>query len=196
MSGRVGDGAAPVVLVAALRVEAWALGGPVTVVGMGPDRAAAGGAALAARLPPDVAVVVSGVCGGLDGSLAPGTVLVADRVAGEGLPERTFPQADTVAAALRGAGLAVAVGPLWSSATVVRGAARRRLAATGAVAVDMESAALVAALPGRPVAVVRVVADTPDHGPVRGGLRALVTLRRLRRALAWWPPGVGGSGPA
>lgn len=171
-----------------MRIEAWVLGRGVAVVGMGPRRAASGGAALAARLPPAAPVVVTGVCGGLAGRLRPGTVVVADRVCGPGLPERSLAGAEDLARAVHGRGLAVEVGQLWSAPTLVRGAERARLAADGALAVDMESAALLASLGDRPVAVARVVADTADRGVVRGGLVALAGLRRLRPALLAWVP--------
>ena len=60
--------------------------------------------------------------------------------------------------------------------------ARARLAATGALAVDMETAALVGVPWQRPVTVVRAVSDTLDRellspAIIRGGWRALRPLR-------------------
>jgi 4-hydroxy-3-methylbut-2-enyl diphosphate reductase len=83
-------------------------------------------------------------------------------------------------------------GLLLSAERVVTGRARRALAANGALAVDMETSAWVEALAGRRLAVVRVVADGPDVGMVRGGLRGLRTLRRLRPLLERWA-GDGGA---
>ena len=81
-------------------------------------------------------------------------------------------------------GLRVRVGPMVSCDYVVGGAnERERLAATGALAVDMESAAIARAVAGVPTAVVRVIVDTA-YSPVArlatvpAGVRALSVLRR------------------
>ena len=66
-------------------------------------------------------------------------------------------------AALRPQGLRVHIGPMVSIDHIVNsGAERERLARTGALAVDMESSAIVRALHSSdvPVAVVRVIVDT------------------------------------
>ncbi len=172
----------PPVMVVALRIEALALGRPVVVAGMGPRRAARAGAALARRLAPGSRVVVCGVCGALDPALSSGTVVVADTVGRPGAAPTPLPEVPGLAGALRSAGLVVVQCPIVSVGRVARGEQRRRLAATAA-AVDMESAALVEALDGHPVAVVRVVADTPVSGLVSGGVRALRVLHRLRPVL-------------
>ncbi len=72
-----------------------------------------------------------------------------------------------------------------------------RLAATGAIAVDMESAAIVRAAAGVPTAVVRVIVDTA-YSPGRiawprlpSGARALMTLRKIGPALRQWADLVG-----
>ncbi|MCZ9341098.1 1-hydroxy-2-methyl-2-butenyl 4-diphosphate reductase, partial [Streptomyces sp. TRM76130] len=77
---------------------------------------------------------------------------------------------------------------------VVRGAERAELGATGAIAVDMESAAtLLSAVrtAARPVAAVRVVVDAPEHelvriGTVRGGISAVRVLRSVLPAFYEW----------
>jgi hypothetical protein len=73
----------------------------------------------------------------------------------------------------------------------VRGGERDRLRRTGALAVDMESPWLAAAADGRPLAVLRVVLDGPEHellrlALVRNGLCALGRLRAAAPALARW----------
>jgi 4-hydroxy-3-methylbut-2-enyl diphosphate reductase len=71
----------------------------------------------------------------------------------------------------------------------VDGAERAALAATGALAVDTESAALAAAAGGLPVLVVRAVSDTPSRplrstSVVHSGLSALRSLRVAAPVLA------------
>lgn len=183
-------------VVVALRIEGWAVGRPVTVVGMGPGRATTAGAVLAAATPAGTPLVLTGVCGGLVPTLAPGDVVVASTVtAAPGSatgPCRWALDAEPMLAAIRAAGLRAVAGTLVSSDRLARGsAARAALAADGALAVDMESAALLRLLEGRPVAVARVVADAPGNGMVIGGVRALATLRRLRPALDAWAATAG-----
>ncbi|WP_018384767.1 phosphorylase family protein [Wenjunlia vitaminophila] len=88
----------------------------------------------------------------------------------------------------------VHTGLLAGADHVVRGRERAELRAAGALAVDMESAAVVRAALAtgpRPVAAVRVVVDTPDHellrpGTLRSGLVAYRTLRALVPAFTAW----------
>jgi 4-hydroxy-3-methylbut-2-en-1-yl diphosphate reductase len=90
------------------------------------------------------------------------------------------------------AGLRARVGTIASARRLVVGDARGRLAAAGAIAVDMESAWLAPAAAGRPFAVVRVVVDTPErevHRPLataNGIFRACAVLRRAVRPLEIW----------
>jgi nucleoside phosphorylase len=91
-------------------------------------------------------------------------------------------------------GRTVHTGPLTGSDHVIRGHERSELLATGAIAVDMESAAtlLSAVRTGeRPVAAVRVVVDAPEHelvriGTVRGGISAFRVLRSVLPAFFEW----------
>ncbi len=190
-AGSARRAARPVVVVA-MRVEAVAVGGRPVVVGMGAERAALSGALLSDGLAPDETVVVAGVCGGLDPGLASGTVVLAEAVCRADGEQRRLPPQPQLGRALAASGLAVVERTVVSAERVVRGAARRELARVGSV-VDMESAALVEALGGHRVAVVRVVADTPETGMVRGGLVALRVLRRVGRVLGGWrPPANGG----
>ena len=97
---------------------------------------------------------------------------------------------DALAAALRSVGLTVHTGPLFSADAVVRGERRAELHAAGVMAVDMETAGALRALPaGLPAAAVRVVVDTPDHellrpGTLLHGLRAWRALRTAAPVLA------------
>ncbi len=102
-----------------------------------------------AELAPD-ALVVAGVAGGLDPTLRPGDVVVATEVR-DGHGRIVQRAASPLVAELRRMGLRVRTGPIVSSDRIVRGhAARARLATTGAIAVDMESAAIVRAAARRP----------------------------------------------
>ena len=189
---------------APLRLEARAVaaGAPeATVVrtGMGPRRAAA----TARRLRPTgpvagwSAVAVTGVGGALVNGLAPGDLVVADRVlqsSGETVAE--LPAAALIAADLRRHGLMVHVGAVVSTDRLVHGAARARLAATGAVLADMESAALLAQPWGIPTAVVRAVSDAPGHelwsvATPAHGLAALRALRAAAPTLQRWAAAAG-----
>ncbi|HKE79254.1 MAG TPA: 4-hydroxy-3-methylbut-2-enyl diphosphate reductase [Solirubrobacteraceae bacterium] len=178
-----------------LRIEARALspelgdGVALQRTGMGPRRARAA-ARRAAQADAD-AIAVAGFCGALDPGLEPGDIVVATELR-EG--ERTIacPAAALLAGALRRAGLRVHEGPIVSTPRLVRGAARADLRATGAIAVDMESAWLAEAAARRPFAVVRAVVDTPAHeltDPValaRGAREAYRALRAAAPVLGDW----------
>jgi 4-hydroxy-3-methylbut-2-en-1-yl diphosphate reductase len=139
--------------------------------------------------PPTGAVVVAGVAGALTGDLEPGDLVVATRVIGA-TGERELPAAPLLAGALRRAGLRVHLGPIVTTDHVVDDpAARAELAGTGAIAVDTESALLVAG--AEHAVVVRAIVDTPDHrllspGTPARGLAALNALRRAAPVLAEW----------
>ncbi|GGV25633.1 hypothetical protein GCM10010182_55410 [Actinomadura cremea] len=206
------DAAAPggLVVCAALRLEARAVRrglarAPVVVVGY------------RARRPPRASggvLAVVGFGGALDERLRPGDVLVADEIRGAGpalpchRPEALAGElARELARELAGpytgelvrenvrarpaGGPGVVVGPLLTSPNVVAGAERARLAAQGARAVDMETAVLAAAAPGRRLAAVRVIVDGPRHplwrpGTLARGVTALRTLARVGPALERW----------
>jgi Phosphorylase superfamily len=196
-SGRIPAG--PLLVACALGVERAALRGvdrlaPAGLVallrtGMGPlsaERAVAG----ALRGDPALraaAVLVTGFCAGLAPGMRPGDVVVDDRSDGAGR------LAEAVARHVRGP-VSVHTGRIADSDHVVRGAERSVLRTTGAVAVDMESAAVrraaLAAGP-RPVAAVRVVVDTPEYelvrvGTLRTGVVAFRVLRSLLPAFHVW----------
>jgi len=182
----------PTVVCAPLRTE-WAalrLGGlPARRTGMGPRRSAARSGALAGG-----PVLVAGVGGGLAAQVRPGDVVVADEVRGHPDGPVSVPSAPLLASALRRAGLTVHIGPVVSQPRVTYGAERERLAATGALAVDTETAWL--APPGQPFAAVRSIVDTADSplwslGTVTRGVGALAALRRAAPALADWSAATG-----
>ncbi|MFD3535843.1 1-hydroxy-2-methyl-2-butenyl 4-diphosphate reductase [Streptomyces sp. NPDC058664] len=215
MGREPGPGAPPPLLVAcALGIEQLALRsgdragapGPVTVLrtGMGPDRARrAVSRALGEERWRDAAVIASGFCAGLAPGMHPGDLVVADETRG---PDGTTPCTGTellVKALVRAVpGRAVHTGPLTGSDHVVRGPERGALRATGAIAVDMESAATLRTARGafagvgvgpdaRPVAAVRVVVDAPEHelvriATVRGGISAFRVLRAVLPAFFEW----------
>jgi 4-hydroxy-3-methylbut-2-enyl diphosphate reductase len=183
----------PPVVCAPLHVERAALGRalPVRRTGYGPARSAAAAAALAAEGPRPV--LVAGVAGALDPALRPGDLVVADEVRRDGAAPVVVRTATALAEALRGLGLRVHVGPIYS-ADALGGA--RGPAAAGALAVDLETAWLAPAAGGGPFAAVRAIVDTPDRPlarpgtPVRG-LQALRSLRRAVPALAAWLDATG-----
>ncbi|MYW20345.1 1-hydroxy-2-methyl-2-butenyl 4-diphosphate reductase [Streptomyces sp. SID2955] len=197
---------APLLIACALGIEHLALrtgdrsgaDGPVTFVrtGMGP-RAAERSVTrlLAGPAPADTAVLATGFCAGLAPGMHPGDLVVAEETRD---PRRTVSCAGTellVKELVRLLpGRTVHTGPLTGSDHVVRGPERSDLLATGAIAVDMESAAtlLAAVRTGeRPVAAVRVVVDAPEHelvriGTVRGGITAFRVLRSILPAFFEW----------
>ncbi|MGH3344247.1 MAG: 4-hydroxy-3-methylbut-2-enyl diphosphate reductase [Carbonactinosporaceae bacterium] len=137
------------------------------------------------------ALAVTGVAGALVPGLAPGDLVVASEVRDSAGRTTPCPSADLLAGALRRDGHTVRTGPLLTVDHIVHGRERSALAGTGALAVDMESAAIAAAAGGRPLAVVRAVVDTPGRplgrpSTVRGGLAALRSLAGVGRALESW----------
>jgi 4-hydroxy-3-methylbut-2-en-1-yl diphosphate reductase len=195
------DGPRHLVLCAPLRIEAAALRRgladagisslPVERIGYGPARAAASAARIAARGPGLLAL--GGVGGSLVGDLQPGDIVVATEVRVEH-SSRPCPAAPLLAGELARAGLRVRLGPVVTVDKLVR-TDHAALAATGAIAVDMESAPLLAGLPDWPAVVVRAISDTPDQpvlSPriVPGGIAALRSLRAAAPVLARWAAAV------
>ncbi|MFI0235680.1 1-hydroxy-2-methyl-2-butenyl 4-diphosphate reductase [Streptomyces sp. NPDC016845] len=199
----------PLLVACALGIERLALrtGGragadaPVTVLrtGMGPraaeramTRALEGGALR------DAAVVATGFCAGLAPGMHPGDLVVAEETRdAHGRTPCVSPDLLVKELVRAVPGRTVHTGPLTGSDHVIRGHERGDLLATGAVAVDMESAATLRAATtaaggdGRPVAAVRVVVDAPEHelvriGTLRGGLSAFRVLRAVLPAFFEW----------
>ncbi|HEY5195248.1 MAG TPA: hypothetical protein VIJ39_15440 [Solirubrobacteraceae bacterium] len=204
-----------VVVAAPLRLEALAIkaGGRrlrVYKTGMGPARSHAAIARL--RSDPAAALVVMGVCGGLDERCEPGEVVIADELLdGERVADDRVacPSAGPLGEALERRGIAVRRGAVVSVARIAHGEKRVELRERGAIVVDMESAWLAEGAQGRPLAVIRVVADTPSREVTRplltlvGAARAALSLRRVAAVLeelvceqgAHTVLGGGGSGP-
>ena len=165
----------------------------VTRTGYGPVRAAAAAERIAASAPAMLAI--GGVGGGLTDDLRVGDVVVASEVT-DGVTTVLCPSAPLVAGELRRAGLRARTGPIVTVDRLVRGHERSQLAATGAVAVDMESAPLLAGAAGSPAIVVRAISDTPAHSVfnpriVSGGLAALRSLRQAAPVLVRWAAAMG-----
>ncbi len=197
---------APLLVACALGIEHLALrsgdrggaGGPVTVLRTGMGPAAAERSVTRVLADPalgEAAVVATGFCAGLAPGMHPGDLVVAEETRD---PRGTVACVGTdllVKELVRTLpGRTVHTGPLTGSDHVVRGEERSDLLATGAIAVDMESAAtlLSAVRAGdRPVAAVRVVVDAPEHelvriGTVRGGISAFRVLRSVLPAFYEW----------
>ncbi|MCF1593970.1 5'-methylthioadenosine/S-adenosylhomocysteine nucleosidase family protein [Streptomyces muensis] len=197
---------APLLIACALGIEQLALragdrggaDGPVTVLrtGMGP-RAAERSVTrmLADPALSAAAVLATGFCAGLAPGMHPGDLVVAEEARD---PAGTVPCVGTdllVKELMRAVpGRTVHTGPLTGSDHIIRGQERSDLLTTGAIAVDMESAAtlLSAVRTGeRPVAAVRVVVDAPEHelvriGTLRGGISAFRVLRAVLPAFYEW----------
>ncbi|MBN0048643.1 1-hydroxy-2-methyl-2-butenyl 4-diphosphate reductase [Streptomyces actuosus] len=197
---------APLLIACALGIEHLALrrrghggaDGPVTVLrtGMGPKAAEkAVGRVLADPAFAAAAVLATGFCAGLAPGMHPGDLVVAEETRD---PRGAVPCVGTELLVKELArtlpGRTVHTGPLIGSDHVVRGPERAELCATGALAVDMESAStlLRAVRAGeRPVAAVRVVVDAPEHelvriGTLRGGISAFRVLRSVLPAFFEW----------
>ncbi|WP_327412468.1 phosphorylase family protein [Streptomyces sp. NBC_01233] len=201
----------PLLVACALRIEQAALrsAGPGAVrghsllrTGMGP-RAAERAVARALDRPgmDRAAVLATGFCAGLVPGMHPGDLVVAEETRDlQGAVTCTGTALLAAALARAAPGRTVHTGALTGSDHVVRGQERAQLRATGAIAVDMESAATLwtatrgGPSPGggrRPVAAVRVIVDAPEHelvriGTVRGGISAFRVLRAVVPAFYEW----------
>lgn len=132
-------------------------------------------------------VLVAGVAGGLREDLHAGDLVVATEVCREddALDRLSCAAAPLLAGELARSGLRVHSGSVVTVDGVVHQAERRRrLAATGALAVDNESALLAST--DDATAVIRAVVDTPRQPLLRPGTpaRGVAALRSLRQAAA------------
>lgn len=189
-------------LFAPLRLEARALAPRrsstlVVRTGAGPAKARSALVGLRETVSPE-AVAIGGVAGGLRPGIRPGTLVVADRVIDtEGRTVAELASARLLAANLAKSGIDVEIGTVVSSARVVHGReARERLAALGAVAVDMETATILSRPWDCPVAVVRAIADTPERelrspATLSAGRKALAALRAAAPVLEQWAAAAG-----
>ena len=211
------SGAAGPLFLAPLRVEAFAVrrgahGSSIERMGMGPVRATATRVRLEAAAERRRPIVLIGFGGALGRELRPGHVVVASSVVSMPLADNAagvsqapalvprppdavpLPVLPDIVALLRGAGLVVHEGPIVSAPAIVRDdAERKRAAASGAIAVDMESYWCAPLASARPFAVVRVIVDVPGHdvrspATLGAGLRAYRSLVTAARALGSWSP--------
>jgi adenosylhomocysteine nucleosidase len=155
-----------------IRTERGDIAFIATGIGMRRSRAIARQALSA--LPETDFVIGTGVVGALSGGLRPGDIVIADRAmkAREDTPhpEHVVPvDAATLAhceRTLHAAGLESSTGGILSSPRVIANATGKRAAKqdSGAIAVDMESAAIAieAAARGIPFAIVRTVIDSVE----------------------------------
>ncbi|MGC2486822.1 MAG: 4-hydroxy-3-methylbut-2-enyl diphosphate reductase [Acidimicrobiales bacterium] len=147
---------------------------------------------MAARLDEHTAVALVGVAGGLAPELTPGDIIIASELRStESSTSRDLPGSSLLSHEFRRARFSVHLGPLVTSPTYVATGDRAQLAASGALAVDMESSWVMDYLPNNPLAVVRAISDTSTTGPVRGGLRALGALAQTRAPLERWAKACG-----
>jgi 4-hydroxy-3-methylbut-2-enyl diphosphate reductase len=203
-------GASSLLVCAPLGIEARALrrgmrqagGDPGRVVhtGFGLQRSRRRAADLGSS--PFIAMGVAGTGAGVGRDLRPGDLVVATEVIADGAETGVLcAAAPLLAGELRRAGYRVHTGKIVTVNKLVSGADRERLAALGAVAADMESAELVKAAAGRPVAVIRAISDVPGGTLVHprmisGGLAALRSLRGVGAALDRWAAAVTPQGSA
>ncbi|MFI9326681.1 1-hydroxy-2-methyl-2-butenyl 4-diphosphate reductase [Kitasatospora sp. NPDC052868] len=198
---------APLLVLCALGPEVWALrggdwrgpvGGPPVLVrtGVGRRRAAHTVRRLLGSAPGGYgAVVVAGFGAAVAPGMAPGDVIVANGVRDAEGHLFAIDSGPDLTRALKVRGLTVHTGVHHTADHVVRGLERRALHLQGALAVDMEAAAVLATLkelrPALPAAVLRVVVDTPERelfrpGTLPAGVRAWRTLRATVPALVAW----------
>lgn len=201
----------PLLVACALRIEQAALrsvgraahqGHTLLRTGMGPRAAErAVGRELERPGMARAAVLATGFCAGLVPGMHPGDLVVAEETRDpRGAVTCTGTALLAEALARAAPGRTVHTGVLTGSDHVVRGQERALLRATGAVAVDMESASTLWTATrgghpspggGRPVAAVRVIVDAPEHelvriGTVRGGISAFRVLRAVLPAFYDW----------
>ncbi|MDH2414482.1 4-hydroxy-3-methylbut-2-enyl diphosphate reductase [Nocardioides sp. CER19] len=145
----------------------------------------------------DGPVLVAGVAGALAPELRAGDFVVASAVLTPSGERTDLPVAPLLAGALRRAGLDAHIGPVVTTERIVDDpAGRALLAESGAVAVDTESALLVAGAPTGQAAVVRAIVDTPEARLLRPGMLvrgvgALAALRRAAPVLDAWQRATG-----
>ncbi len=164
--------------------------------GMGPLRARRAAGSLWRDAAPDDPVAVAGFGGALVSGMAPGDIVVASEVR-HGDRSVPCPSAGILAAELRRMGLTVHIGPVLTVDKVVRRRDdRAELAATGAIAIDMESSAFFDLSGEHPRAVMRVIVDGPERPLVHphtitGGIHARRVLREAAPALQVWADACG-----
>jgi 4-hydroxy-3-methylbut-2-en-1-yl diphosphate reductase len=136
---------------------------------------------------------MTGLGFGLQDDVIAGTIVVADRILAEdGSVIALLNSSAVIAAELTARGEPVMVGPIIASPHGITSAEwRARLAATGALAVDLQAAELLPAFSDVPLAAVRVIEDTSPDAPRRGASRfrrsdAVWQLREVGQVLNAW----------
>jgi len=143
-------------------------------------------------------LVVRGVGVGLTDDLRPGDLAVGTEVT-DGRTAISCPSAPLLAGELRRDGLPVRVGRIVTVDHPVGPGDQRTLAAGGAIAADLESAALLGGVGDRPAIVVRAIGHPPEPPSGRPISRnraaaeaaALASLRLAAPALARWSAACG-----
>jgi 4-hydroxy-3-methylbut-2-enyl diphosphate reductase len=158
--------------------------------GMGPRRAQI---AAARGLAVDDArgVAIAGLCAGTAPDVRTGDVLLGSVLRRPDGVRLHAPGSRTLTAALRRRGLNARPATLASVDRFAGPSERRYLAAEGVDGVDMESAWLAGAADGRPLVVLRVVAEEQGSETIHprtaaDGARALVALRRAVSVIEEW----------
>jgi 4-hydroxy-3-methylbut-2-enyl diphosphate reductase len=184
-----------VLVLAPMRVEQWMLqrGVPrASIVRIGMGRAKSKAAVDRVQSRDFDHLVIAGVCGSLDSAFRPGDVLLPTEVSAPDVGTTTCVVDDALVERLRAAGLTVRSGTLVSTPKLENNSkAVKSHEGTGAVGVDMESAWLAPLAGDRPVTVLRVASDSPDHpvfhpGVVYWGTLSLKRLAQSARVLGAW----------
>lgn len=136
-------------------------------------------------------VGVAGLCGAVDPGLRAGDIVLATELRSEGADPIPCPGSSLLGEPLRRLGLRTRAGPIYSAPRILGRQEREALRATGALAVDMESAWIAEAAGDLPLAVLRVVVDTAGRRlasprTLLAGIRGLWTLRRSASAFVDW----------
>lgn len=151
---------------------------------MGPQRAStAAHSWLARQHHQPTAVAVMGFGGGLVAGQRPGDIVVSAEIR-QGDRVTHCPQSTVLVGRLLNAGCRAQSGPVMSAEHIVLNSERAQLAKTGAIAVDMESAAIAEVFPFAPVIALRAIVDVPGHrwASVRTLSAVTAALRALHRA--------------
>jgi hypothetical protein len=200
------EAARPIVFVAALETECASLrrraaaGARWRVEQCGPGHERAEAAAARALASGAELCVAWGLAGALDATVGPGAVVAPRRILFASEPALTVDERRHAALATLAGEFELSTGDLLTSAAVLESPAAKHAAAraSGAVAVDMESAAIAtaAARAGVPFVALRVVVDgvedaLPTHVErwidERGRRRMAPALRAVVAARQWRP---------
>jgi 4-hydroxy-3-methylbut-2-en-1-yl diphosphate reductase len=190
-AAQAGPAGAGLLVLAPMLLEATAVRRGLTaptsqVQRAGVGAARAGKTALASRTGAFRAMAVMGTAAALDAELRPGDLVVATEVT-DGTTTVRLAGTAMLVGELRRAGLRARAGAIVTADHLLRPAELAKLAESGAIAADMESAALLGAAAGRPAAVIRAVSDAGiGPGMITGGMAALKSLRAAAPVAERW----------